>query len=230
MVEIRKLGVILKEAGLIDDLQLQSALSRQRNWGGKLGSILIEMEFIKEEDLARVLSEILRVPYVNPFDPEIPESVIKLIKPEVAKKYRVLPARKDKGTLVLVMSDPLDIESIDGIRFITGLNIKPALALESEISDAIRKYYDHEDFARKLSTGSPYHLQNPGSGVNMEILHGNDLNTPKIEPSDVASPSLSNENTLDLEIKDNKVQLDALIALLIEKGLITREELAGMGL
>jgi type IV pilus assembly protein PilB len=153
MVKLKKLGDMLKEAGLIDDFQLQSSLSHQRNWGGKLGSILIELEFIKERDLARIISEKLGIPYVNPFDPEIPESIIKLIKPEVAKKYQVVPVRKERGTLVLVMSDPLDIESMDGIRFITGLEIKPALALESEIRDAIRKYYDHEEFEREQSTG-----------------------------------------------------------------------------
>jgi hypothetical protein len=227
MVEIKKLGEMLKEAGLIDDFQLQSSLSYQRNWGGKLGSILIELEFIKEEDLAQVISEKLGIPYINPFDSEIPESVIKLIKPEVAKKYQILPVRKEKGTLVLVMSDPLDFESRDGIRFITGLEIKPAFALESEIRDAIRKYYDSEEFVRKQSTGSPFHPRGPASG-KMEIIHGSDLNLSKVELGNEACPLLSNEKAFNLEVQDNKMRLDALIAILIEKGLITREELSSM--
>jgi hypothetical protein len=228
MAEIKKLGDMLKEAGLIDDFQLKSSLAHQRNWGGKIGSILIELEFIKEEDLAGVISEQLGIPYVNPFDPQIPESVIKLIKPEVARKYQVLPVRKEKGALVLVMSDPLDIEAMDGIRFITGLDIKPALALESEIRDAIRKYYDHEEFARKQSTGSPFHPRSPSFGEKMEIIHGSNLNMTKMESGNTASPLLSKEKALNLEVQDNKTRLDALIALLVEKGLITREELASM--
>jgi len=228
MAGINKLGNLLKKIGLIDDFQLQSSLSHQRNWGGKLGSILIELEFIKEEDLARVLSEQLGIPYVNPFEPEIPESIITLIKPEVAKKYQVLPIRKEKGTLVLVMSDPLDIESIDGIRFLTGLNIKPALALESEIRDAIRKYYDKEEFTRQQSTGSPFHPRGLIAGEKMEIIHGSDLNMPKMELDDLASPLLLKEKTLNLEVQDNKMRFDALITLLIEKDLITREELVSM--
>jgi type II secretion system (T2SS) protein E len=187
MADIKMLGEMLKEAALIDDFQLQSSLSHQRNWGGKLGSILIELEFIKEKDLARVLSERLGIPYVDPFDLHIPESVINLIKPEVAKKYQVLPARKEKGTLVLVMSDPLAIESMDAIRFITGLEIKPALALESEIRDAIRKYYDHEEFERKQSTGSPFHPRGPNASGKMEIIYGSDLNLPKTESGDEVS-------------------------------------------
>jgi len=228
MSNVKKLGDMLKEAGLIDDFQLQSSLAHQRNWGGKLGSILIELEFVKEEDLAQIISEKLGIPYVNPFDPEIPENIIKLIKPEVAKKYRVLPVRKEKSTLVLVMSDPLDIESMDGIRFITGLEIRPALALESEIRDAIRKYYDHEDFTRKQSTGSPFHPRGPNAGGKMEIIHGSDLNVSNVESGDVTLPLLSKEINLNLEIQDIKIQLNALTALLIEKGLVTREELVSM--
>jgi len=228
MAEYKKLGDMLKESGLIDDFQLQSSLAYQRNWGGKLGSILIALEFIKEEDLARIISEQLSIPYVNPFDPEIPESVIKLIKPHVAKKYQVVPVRKEKGKLVLVMSDPQDMEAMDGIRFITGLDIKPALALESEIRDAIRKYYDHEEFVRKQSTGSPFHPRDPNGGGKMEIIYGSDLNMPKMESSEVAPPLLSKGKASHEELQDIKMRLDALIALLIENGLIARDELASM--
>ena len=111
MAEVKKIGDMLIEAGLIDDFQLQSALSHQRNWGGKLGSVLIEMEFVREEDLARVIAEKLKTPYVNLFDPAIAPEVVKLIKPEVAKKYLVMPAKKEKGSLTLAMTDPLDIEA-----------------------------------------------------------------------------------------------------------------------
>src|SRR3990172_12929150 len=139
MTEKKKLGDVLKEAGLIDESQLQAALTHQRNWGGKIGAIFVELGFVKETDLAKAIAETLRIPYVNLFEPEIPESIVKLIKPDIAKKYSIMPAKKDGGALMVAMSDPLDIKSIDEIRFVTGLTIKPALAMESEIKDAIRK-------------------------------------------------------------------------------------------
>jgi type IV pilus assembly protein PilB len=133
MAETRKLGELLIDAGLIDDFQLQTALSHQRNWGGRLGSVLIELEFVREEDVARVIAEKLRIPYANLFEPEIPDTILRLIKQEVAKKYVVVPVKKDGSGVAVAMSDPLDINVIDELRFITGLNIKPCLALESEI-------------------------------------------------------------------------------------------------
>jgi len=225
--ETKKLGDMLKEAGLIDDFQLQSALSYQRNWGGKLGSILIELEFIREEELARVIAEKLHTPYINLFDPEIPENLIKLIKPEVAKKYHVVPAKRDKGMLMLAMSNPLDIEAIDEIRFITGLNIKPSLALESEIHDAIKKYYDGEEVVRKQKDGTLLKRMNP-SGGKMEIIHGSDLNMQKDAENDVKSPILSKDELAQQALQDIKIRLEALATLLIEKGLIGRDELVSM--
>ncbi|NTW58001.1 MAG: hypothetical protein HGA43_02390, partial [Nitrospirae bacterium] len=107
MAERKKLGNLLMEAGLIDEFQLETALSHQRNWGGKLGAIIVELEFAREEDIARVISETMGVPYVNLFEPEIPPDVIKLLKADMAKKFDVIPVRKEStNTLVLAMSDP----------------------------------------------------------------------------------------------------------------------------
>jgi hypothetical protein len=199
MAEVKKkLGDMLKDAGVLDEFQLQTALSHQRGWGGKLGAILIELDFVKEEQLARVISEKLRIPYVNLFEPEVPHAVIALIKPEIAKKYHVIPAKKEGGTLVL--------------------------ALESEIKDAIRKYYDGEVVTRKQAKAS-FHHRDHDSGGKMEVIHGSELNMAKSNTSDASSSILSREDTAQLSLEDTRLRLDALIALLIEKELITREEL-----
>jgi type IV pilus assembly protein PilB len=225
MTAVKKLGDMLKDAGLIDDFQLESALSHQRNWGGKLGTILVELEFVREEEIARVISENLRIPYVNLFEPEIPESVINLLKTEVAKKYHVIPAKKEKTTLILAMSDPLDIEAIDAIRFVTNLNIKPALAMETEIQNAIKKYYEGEEIVRKSPETPLYHRAHT-TGGKMELIRGSDLSMAK--QNDESSPILSKDETLQQALQDNKMRVDALITLLIEKEFITREELVNM--
>jgi len=226
MTGVKKLGDMLKEAGLIDDFQLQSALSHQRNWGGKLGSILIELEFVREEDLARVMSDILRIPYINLFEPEIPEAVIRTIKGEIAKKHHVVPVKKEGGALTLAMFDPLDIEAMDEVRFITGLNIKPSLAMGSEIKDAIRKYYDGEEVDRTHAKAL-YHQPTQAIG-KMEIIRGSDLIMSKQAVSEGESSLLSKEDSAQQTLADTRVRLDALISVLIEKKLITRDELATM--
>lgn len=226
MAEVKKLGELLKEVGLIDDFQLQSALSHQRNWGGKLGAILVELEFVSEVDVAKVIADKIKIPYASLFEPEIPETILRLIKEDVAKKYTVMPVKKEAGGLVVAMADPLDIQLLDDLRFVTGLNIKPALALASEILLAIRKYYDHEEVVRKTHISLEQIAK--GSSGKMEIIRGSDLNMVQPEPADPSSAVLSREETDRHSLQDTKIRMDALISLLIEKGLITRDELVSM--
>jgi type IV pilus assembly protein PilB len=224
MAEKKKLGDFLKEAGLIDDFQLQTALSHQRNWGGKLGSILVELEFVREEELARVIAENMRIPYVNLFEPELPAASIALMKADVAKKYGVMPVRKEGNSIVIAMSDPLDIEIIDDLRFSTGFVVKPALALESEIKDAIRKYYDGEELVRKPKAVVPFGKTGNKTG-KMEIIFGSDLmsNSNEAQVATTAQGEASRQ-----ELQDDRLRLDALITLLIEKNIINREDLVKM--
>jgi hypothetical protein len=226
LAEVKKLGDMLKEAGLIDEFQLETALSHQRNWGGKLGAILISLAFVKEEDLSRVIAKKLQIPYINLFEPEVPSEVFKLIKPETAKKYLALPVKKEGTTLVLAMLDPFDIEAMDEIRFITGCTIKPSLVLESEIKDAITKYYDGETVVRK-QVQSPFQHQ-ASTGGKMELIRGSDLNMEKVSASDASSPILSNSDTSKQTLEDYRMRLDAIISLLIEKKVISREEIVSM--
>jgi type II secretion system (T2SS) protein E len=228
MAPAKKLGDMLKESGLIDDFQLQSALSQQRNWGGKLGSILIDMGFVKEEDIAKIIAEKLKIPHVDLFNPPIPDTVLKLIKPDVAKKYHVLPLQKNKGMLVLAMTDPLDIEAVDAVRFITGLNVSPSLAMETEMKDAISKYYEGEDVNRSDAQTKFQRVHATAQG-KMEIIHGSDLQMlPGAAPIEESQQAVQQEAPESQLINEIKVRFDALSTLLIEKKIITRDELVSM--
>jgi hypothetical protein len=218
MTEVKKLGDLLKEEGIVDDFQLEAALSHQRNWGGKLGNILVELEFAREEDIARVISEKLKIPYVNLFEPELPPDAVKLLKVDVVKKYNVVPMKKEGNSLVLAMSDPLDIETMDNIRFISGLSIKPVFSMQSEIKDAIRKYYDGENVVR---TGKTSFRESARQSRTLEIVR---------EVPDIAK-SAETQQELDLhamrqDMAAQKILLEALTTLLIEKEFFTRDELA----
>lgn len=222
MAEQKKIGDLLKDAGLIDDFQLQSALSHQKNWNGKLGAILVEMGFIKESDLAKVLAERLRLPYVDLFAQEIPAAVVKLIKPDIAKKYNVMPAGKDGGALIVAMSDPMDMEALDEIRFITGLVIKPALATDSEIKDAIRKYYDHESVVHREKPSLHEKFASPPE--KLEIIRESEAKAgSEWKPPEHQAVQPQQQETLS-----DRQLLDALVSVLIEKDLVSRGELMRM--
>ena len=224
MAERKKLGDLVKEAGLIDDFQLEAALSHQRNWGGKLGSIIVELEFAREEDIARVISEKMGVPYVNLFEPELSPEVIKLLKADMAKKFGVVPVKKEANALVLAMSDPMDFETMDNVRFITGLTIKPVLAMGAEIKDAIRKYYDGEPVTRKAVVSF---REAAKKSTKLEIVREvPNLATTEYQQQQDSQALRQDTQSLRQDFASQKVVLEALISLLIEKDFFTRDEIA----
>lgn len=199
---VKKLGEILIETGLIDNIQLESALGRQKTWG-KLGHSLIELGFVNEEALAEAISKYIKIPYVNLFDPPLVKKQINLLAPNLVKKYEVVPTSLRNSTLFVAMADPFDLDTISELQFITNLKISPVLALESEIRDAIRKYYDGEVVDRKPTKKS--------TAGYLEIIHQKEM-----------------ADSLQLEQHEKELRLEALIDLLIDEGVISRENFAKM--
>lgn len=140
-----RLGEMLIEAGLIDSFQLNSALSHQRNMGGRLGASLIKLGYINEERLLGFLADQLNCSRVDFRQLKIPAEVLALIPPDKARKYNVVPIeRRDiSGShgLVVAMSDPTNLVVIDSLQFLTGCRIRPAIASEAGIHAAIETWY-----------------------------------------------------------------------------------------
>jgi len=109
--------------------------------GGRLESNLIRLGYIKVDELLSFLSAQYRVPSVKISKIEINPNVIKLIPSSTSKKYFIIPINRVGPKLTLAMADPSNIVVIDEVKFMTGFNVEPVVASETEIVDAIKKYY-----------------------------------------------------------------------------------------
>src|SRR6187431_1043278 len=136
-----KLGEILVRENLITSQQLRETLEYQRTNGGRLGSNLVRLGFVSDDVVTAVLSRQYGVPSINLDLFQIEAEVIKLISEDVALKYAVLPVSKAGATLTLAMADPTNVFAMDGIKFMTGLNVEPVIASETSIQLAVAKYY-----------------------------------------------------------------------------------------
>ncbi|MGH9256643.1 MAG: type IV-A pilus assembly ATPase PilB [Vicinamibacterales bacterium] len=133
--------LLLKEKRITVD-QLQEALNHQRQHGGKLGLNLIKLGFVKDSDITALLSKQYGVPSISLADFEVDPAVIKLVSPETAQKYQIVPLARAGATLTIAMIDPTNVFAMDDIRFMTGYNVEPVVASEGAILDAIQRYYD----------------------------------------------------------------------------------------
>lgn len=138
-----KLGEILIARGLVTPEQVEDALFSQRQFGGRLGTNLIEMGAISDEDLARCLSEQLHVPYARPQAlGAIPAEVIAKLPRKVAEKYRIVPLRYQNGELHLCMADPQNFSKLDELRFALNCPIHAHVVTEVTLNYALERYYN----------------------------------------------------------------------------------------
>ena len=136
-----RLGQILLKAGIIDENQLQKALDGFKSSGQRLGHVLVELGFSKEEDVLKAVADQLDVPYIKLSDIEIDRAVIAKIPVKFTSRYKLIPFKMANDTLTVAMLDPLDIHTLDDLRLLLGCKVTVAISSEEEITKAIRKYY-----------------------------------------------------------------------------------------
>jgi hypothetical protein len=193
-----KLGEMLIEAGKLTPAQLEETLKSQVIFGGRLGTNLIEMGYLDEDDLVRFLSKKLGFPYATPEQlMAVSPEVIKLIPKEIAEKYKVIPLSRDKKRLTLAMLDPADLSVIDEISFVTGYYLMPVIAPELRLVLALEKYYDIKRDVRyiqiagksrgRLSDSKPYETEARARAVPVADLSdfSQQEETPELEEIEI---------------------------------------------
>lgn len=142
------MGELLLQENLISPEQLKSALEFQRNKKVTIGTAIISLGFLTEEDIAQALSRKLGYPYIDLDQFEVYPDVVELIPFEIVKKYMIMPIHRNRSFLTLAMADPTDLECLEDIRFRTGLSLQPIIASEAKIFNAVKKYYGSSDKLR----------------------------------------------------------------------------------
>jgi type IV pilus assembly protein PilB len=140
----RKLGELLLETGLVSPEKLTEALDKQRSSGKRIGQTLIEMNVITEEEVAFTLAMQLKIPYLDLNQIEIQGKIVETIPEEVCRKFLCLPVALKNSILDVAMADPLDLNMMKDLQFITGYGIQPAISTPSQIVDVLHKHY-HPD-------------------------------------------------------------------------------------
>ena len=155
----KRLGQLLTELKVIDEAQLQSALGHQKQWGGKIGAIVVEKGFCSEDQLVAVLSQHLGIATVKLESSQVDPRAVKAVSRAVAERlhvfaYEVVGAGRSEVVSV-AMSDPTDLSAVDQLAFHTGKRIKAMLAADSEILAAIEQHYPEASKAKSGSNVRP---------------------------------------------------------------------------
>lgn len=135
------IGQILVSEKVITSEELAIALSEQLKSGEYLCQAIVKLGFAKEEQIFPVLANQLHTPYIHIKHINIDPQVIAKVPAKFVSHYNLMPISVANNKLTIAMSDPLDLHTLDDLRLFLGLEVVPVLASDSDIAEAIRKYY-----------------------------------------------------------------------------------------
>jgi len=134
----KRIGDLMVAHGIVTQSQLQQALKRQSQVGGHIGSILIEMGYLSNEQLLKFLSKQTGVPSLNLYKYNINQRIVGLIPIDKINTLKVLPVAANEHVVTVAMVNPHDFEAISEIGFLLGKKIKPVV-VPSFMMDAAKK-------------------------------------------------------------------------------------------
>jgi len=136
-----KIGEALIEQGLVTEEQLELALGEHQKGGLRLGETLVSLGYLEQDVLYGALSRHLNVPFVRISEKEVEPDAISSVPAKVVCHYGIFPLKQDDGALVFATPDPTDIDLQDDLHLVLGCSVRPVLASNKDIWDAIKKYY-----------------------------------------------------------------------------------------
>ena len=148
----KKLGDLLKEAGLVTEVQIQDVLAQKKR-DQKLGDALVEQGFITEKQLLDVLEIQLKLESVSLYQYPIDISLTNLIQKDFARSKLLLPIKKEDSRLIVAMNDPLDFYAIEELEFSTGYVVIPVIATRDDLLQTINRLYDSEEVSIEYIEG-----------------------------------------------------------------------------
>ncbi len=138
----RKLiGQILKEMRLVTEAQIQEALAIQKQSGGAIGAILISLNYVTEQEVLTALGIQAGMEVVDLDVLEITDDVIARVSPSIASVYRVVPIKFENNILTVAMADPLNVKTLDDLRFLLDCETHGAVSNEPSVARALDRYY-----------------------------------------------------------------------------------------
>lgn len=138
----QKLSHLLVERKLLTEEQLKEALRVQKERNLPIGRVLVDLGLITEKDLLAAFSEHLNIPPVDLSRFEVDPALTELIPKQIAQHYEIVPVSRIGKSVTIAMSNPLSLFAMEEIRSLTGLDLRPTLASQKDVSETFRKLYE----------------------------------------------------------------------------------------
>ncbi|MGB8166936.1 MAG: ATPase, T2SS/T4P/T4SS family [Chthoniobacteraceae bacterium] len=132
-----RIADVLIEDGLLLPAQLQEAMDIQKKQGGRLLKLLVDKQYVTEQDMVISMGRCLDTPPINLTKVRVPEEIADLVPKEMARQYKLAPVCKLGNKLFVAMADPLNVLALDDLRQRTKMEIIPMITTERAVTEAL---------------------------------------------------------------------------------------------
>jgi hypothetical protein len=211
MSEKPRVGEILVQAGVIDQMQLASALGEQTRWGRRIGVTLIKMGMVEEGHLVRALATQLDLPLASLAGKRIAADVIALVPKQMATDHGVIPlfVKRDGRTdqLFLGMEDPSNLAILDDLSFRTGMEVHPVMVGPTELGEAMDRYYlGASDSSGSVAMSSSGEISGETIGeLSLRVMTEKEV-PPGLRPPVESAPVSSDHSGLAPASRDSEIE------------------------
>jgi type IV pilus assembly protein PilB len=140
---------VLQDTGLVSRKQIDAARKRL-NGQNKVVDVLIKDGIVNESDISRSIAAQAHMDWIDLSAMVIPPEIIRQIRADDARRFKVIPVAFGETGLVVAVSDPLDIDNIDNIdslSFLLQRELELVCSSPEKIREALIKYYGTADEA-----------------------------------------------------------------------------------
>ncbi len=174
----RRLGRVLVKMGKVTRPQVHEGLEIQREKGGPLGQILVDLGYIDESTLTFALAFQAGMEYVDLDKMDIPDEVVKQVPPQMANAYKVLPVEYDEAArrLTVALGSADNFRAVDDLRTLMGFEVMAKIADREKLEQSLHRYYDVEsdsigDIINELAESREFAgLENRGESIDLDTI------------------------------------------------------------
>ena len=136
---------ILNDVGLVTHDDILKARELTKLGGVTLLGALLKSGKINDADVSKAMAGQFGMDFIQLADYRVPDEVIAMVPRHVARRYKIVPVYKHDTTLTVAVSDPMDVDTVDSLRYILKINVEPVVATLAEIEASLSRYYGTTD-------------------------------------------------------------------------------------
>jgi type IV pilus assembly protein PilB len=167
------LAEVLRHAGIITEEQAEAAEEVAEKRKVPITTALKELGYADRNRISQVLAEHFGLRSIDLATVNIDKEVLSLVPHNVARRYKVVPLEKHDDTLVVAISDPLNLDSVDSLQALLKMHVEPVISDAEDIQKSIERHYGAEEEAvakmlEEISSGDIRYIQDDGRALTAD--------------------------------------------------------------